>query len=367
MVLHHSWVGTPAWQIARAVRRGETSASAVVADHLGHIRSADRGGRALRVLRAAEALAEAEAVDDQGTLGMLPLAGVPVLVTDQTPVAGLPRPGEPDGQVADRDHEIVRRLRGAGALIIGVAGAGSDEEPPNADRGCAVAVAAGVAPLALAPDRRGGLRRSAAACGLVGVVPEVNDTAHPPCGVVATTVADAALGLAVASGRDPGPLPGPGRLRVVVAGPVLNTRWPDRTSAETLRIVARALVDLGHDTVVARPPALTRYTVAPRPGDARKRFAQWLTEGGWDVLVRTGTSMSHPPSPPGLATVTIPVGVRADGRPNAIQLIAGPQSQVPALSLAAQLELLAPWRHTSGWQQDELEVGVAPQRATSPG
>jgi Asp-tRNA(Asn)/Glu-tRNA(Gln) amidotransferase A subunit family amidase len=247
-------------------------------------------------------------------------------------------------------------------LIIGVTGTGGDDETQNAD--CAIAVAAGVAPLALAPDRRGGLRRSAAACGLVGVVPEVNDaTADPPCGVVATTVADAALGLAVASGRDPGPLPGPGRLRVVVAGPVLNTRWPDRTSADALRVVARALVDLGHDTVVARPPGLTRYAVAPRTGDARRRFAQWLTEGGWDVLVRTG-SAAGPPSPPGLATVTIPVGVRADGRPNAVQLIAGPRSQVPALSLAAQLELLAPWRHPPGWQQDELEVG---QRATSPG
>jgi amidase len=332
------------------------------------------------MLRAAEALAEAEAVDDQGTLGLLPLAGVPVLVTDETPVAGLACAGGPAGvTVADRDHEIVRRLRGSGALIIGVTGAEGDAEP--GDRGCAAAaaaVAAGVAPLALAPDRHGDLRRSAVAGGLVGVVPEASDeAADPPCGVIATTVADAALGLAVTSGRDPAPLPGPGRLRVVMAGPVLNSRWPDRASAEALRIVARALVDLGHDTVVARPPGLARYAVAPRPpGDARRRLAHWLSEGRWDVLVRPA-SVAGPPSPPGLATVTIPVGRRADGHPNAIQLIAGPQSQVPTLALAAQLELLAPWRRNGTGAEEPAGgpwagnppsgSGVLPLRASAQG
>src|SRR4051812_1353548 len=79
-MLHRSttWVGATAREIAHAVRRGDTTATAVVADHLDSIRAYDRIVGAFREVRAAEAIAEAEIVDDQPDLANLALAGVPV-------------------------------------------------------------------------------------------------------------------------------------------------------------------------------------------------------------------------------------------------------------------------------------------------
>src|SRR5215218_10721170 len=85
-----SWVGATAKQIARAVRRGDTSATQVVADHLEQIAISDPELRAFRVVRGGEAMTEAEKVDDQDDLSNLPLAGVPVAVKENTAVAGLP-------------------------------------------------------------------------------------------------------------------------------------------------------------------------------------------------------------------------------------------------------------------------------------
>src|SRR5688572_22490208 len=90
MHANYSWVGATAERIAAAVQRGDTTATVVLAEHLAHGRVADRILDALRILRDVEALGEAEAVDDQPDLGHLPLAGVPVVVTEDTPVAGLP-------------------------------------------------------------------------------------------------------------------------------------------------------------------------------------------------------------------------------------------------------------------------------------
>src|ERR671933_10090 len=118
-----TWVGATAKQIARAVRRGDATATQVVADHLEQIAISDPSLRAFRVVRAGEAIAEAEKVDEQEDLANLPLAGVPVAVKENTPLAGLPvwhgsagaRPA-----VAEKDDEVVRRLRGAGAVVVGV-------------------------------------------------------------------------------------------------------------------------------------------------------------------------------------------------------------------------------------------------------
>src|SRR5918912_1560829 len=110
-----TWVGATAKQIARAVRRGDVSATQVVADHLEQ--------NAFRVIRAGEAIAEAEQVDEQEDLANLPLAGVPVAVKENTPVAGLPvwhGSAAARNPVAEKDHEVVRRLRGAGAVVIGL-------------------------------------------------------------------------------------------------------------------------------------------------------------------------------------------------------------------------------------------------------
>ena len=51
-----TWVGVSAKEIARAVRRGDTSATEVVADHLDSIRSYDRILNAFREVRAGAAI-----------------------------------------------------------------------------------------------------------------------------------------------------------------------------------------------------------------------------------------------------------------------------------------------------------------------
>ena len=118
-----TWVGATAKQIARAVRRGDTTATRVVADHLDQIAITDPSLDAFRVVRSGEAITEAEKVDDQEDLANLPLAGVPVAVKENTAVAGLPTwsgSAAARGPVAEEDHEVVRRLRGAGAVVVGV-------------------------------------------------------------------------------------------------------------------------------------------------------------------------------------------------------------------------------------------------------
>ena len=134
--------------------------------------------------------------------------------------------------VARHDHEIVRRLRGAGAVVLGtgrqladgtvrvgrhrpgkhaVNGGRwapitrnpwrGDRTPGGASAGSAAAVAAGVVPLAHASS---GVGSSAASCGLIGLTPGLDldaifaDQDGVDRGIIATTVADAALGHAVA-------------------------------------------------------------------------------------------------------------------------------------------------------------------------
>ncbi|PZM96043.1 MAG: amidase, partial [Actinobacteria bacterium] len=180
-----TWVGATAKQMARAVRRGDTSATRVVADHLDHIAVADKTLSAFRTLRSGEAIVEAEKVDEQEDLRNLPLAGVPVAVKENIAVAGLPTwngSAAARSQVAQEDHEIVRRLRGAGAVVVGVTRmpelgiwALTDDEtaitrnpwcvdrtPGVSSGGAAAAVASGMVPIAHGNDGFGSVRIPAA-------------------------------------------------------------------------------------------------------------------------------------------------------------------------------------------------------------
>src|SRR5258706_6603151 len=115
------WVGATAKETSRAVRRGDTSATQVLADHLDYIRAHNDVVNALRLIRP-EAVAEAEAVDEQEDLGNLPLAGVPIAGKENTAVAGLPTwsgSAAARTRVAEADHQGVRRLRRARAVVVG--------------------------------------------------------------------------------------------------------------------------------------------------------------------------------------------------------------------------------------------------------
>lgn len=281
------WVGASAKEIARAVRRGDVSATQVIADHLEYIRAHDRVVNAFRVVRGGEAAAEAEQVDEQDDLAGAVLAGVPVAVKENTAVTGVPTwngSAAVRGPVAEVDHEVVRRLRGAGAVVIGTSRMPemglwgttddatavtrnpwrTDRSPGGSSGGSAAAVAAGLVPLAHGTDGLGSVRIPAACCGIVGFKP---GRGVVPChlgaedwfglvehGILATSVADAAVGFAVLAGARPTRLTEPSRLRVAVSlrSPITGVR-PDAANREAVANTARLLVGVGHDTVRADP------------------------------------------------------------------------------------------------------------------
>jgi len=441
-------VGSTAKQIARAVRRGDTSATQVVADHLEQIAISDPELHAFRVVRAGEAMTEAEKVDDQEDLANLPLAGVPVAVKENTAVAGLPTwNGSVAARtaVAEEDHEVVRRLRGAGAVVVGVTRMPEmglwavtdsadeatrnpwalDRTPGGSSGGAAAAVAAGLVPMAQCNDGLGSIRIPAACCGLVGLKPGSGVVPRDlgsgwyglvENGVLTTSVADAAVGFAVLAGRRPEKLTEPGKLRVGVSlrSPVAGVR-PDEPNRSAVSTAAKLLVDAGHDTVTAEPrytQALSAavvatwlssaYLEAERLGLDRKAlqprtrhhvrlgklahnrgFVKDSQRENWreaairffadrniDVLLTpalAGTppaagghasgswrrSMSvnvryAPYQAPwnfsGLPAIVVPVGVRPDGLPLAVQLVGPPDSELLLLAIAGQFEIQNPWQ-----------------------
>lgn len=280
------WIGATAKDIARAVRRGDTSATQVVADHLDHIRAHEARLGALRAVRPAEALAEAEQVDKQEDLSGAWLAGVPVVVKEYTPVAGLPvwhGSAATRGPVAEADHEVVRRLRGAGAVVVGTSRMPEfglwattddadgvarnpwhrDRTPGGSSGGAAAAVAAGLVPVAHGTDGLGSVRIPAACCGLVGLKPGRGVVPRElgagdwfglvEHGVLATTVADAAVTFAVLAGQRPQPLTQPGRLRVAVSVTNASGLPPDAANRSAVTRAGRVLAAAGHDLRHADP------------------------------------------------------------------------------------------------------------------
>ena len=302
--------GRPATEIAAAVREGELSAVDVVRVHLAHIEEVEPRIGAFRVVRAEAALAEAAAVDAAPDRAELPLAGVPVAIKDNVPVAGeVMTDGSAAGnpEPATEDHPVVARLRAAGAVVVGITRVpelclyGTTDGPGTVTRnpwdtalsaagssgGSAAAVAAGCVPIAHGNDGLGSLRLPAAACGLVtlkpgrGVVPAdigaEGWSGMAQNGALATTVADLALAHAVMAEEPPGPLTDPGRpLRIAVStrSPVPGARPDGPTRAAVERVVA--LLEAAGHIVVRRDPAVP-------PGAAAGAIARWLAGADADV------------------------------------------------------------------------------------
>lgn len=278
-----------ATEIAAEVRAGRTTAVAEVEATLQRITDRDPAIGAFQVVRAERARAEAAAVDARPDRFSLPLAGVPVAVKDNVPVEGEPmRNGSlatsPEPQ--PHSHEVVTRLRRAGAVVVGLTRVpelcvfGTSDSPFGVTRnpldtrrspggssgGSAAAVAAGMVTVAHGNDGMGSLRIPAACTGLVGfkpgtgVVPWGEEpgwfglSEHGP---LATTVDDAALLLSVLAG-DPAlavPLDTvPLRIAASTVAPVPLTAV-HASYVRAVEIAADALRAAGHHTTRADPPA----------------------------------------------------------------------------------------------------------------
>jgi amidase len=303
-------VGLTATELAARVRSGGLSAVDVVRAHLHHLAGAESRIGAFRVVRTDAALAEAAAVDASPQRAGLPLAGVPVAVKDNVALAGEVTTDGSRAHVpspATADHPVVARLRAAGAVVVGVTrvpelcvfaatdGPGTvtrnpwdtARSPAGSSGGSAAAVAAGVVPLAHGNDGMGSLRLPAAACGLVtlkpgsGVVPAGigadSWSGMAENGLLATTVADLALGLAVLAGTPPQPPAAPaGPLRIAVStrSPVPGVRL-DAPGRAAVDAVVAALQASGHE-VVHRDPVVT-------PAAALGTVARWLAGADADA------------------------------------------------------------------------------------
>lgn len=333
---------------ARAVRDGLHTARAGVEHALARIAALDPDVNAFARVFADRARAEADELDrDPDRLARLPLAGVPVAVKGDIALKGVATSfgGRTNRYAAPEDAEVVRRLRAAGAIVVGTtvmpefgqfawshsATEGTTHNPWDPRRspggsscGSAVAVATGMVPLALGSDAGGSVRIPAACCGVVGLKPTRGRVSTAPdkeiwvalggFGPITGTVRDAQLALGVMAGNTAGdrwrwPIDGD-RLRFDVAHPPAPSDGDD----SPLRI---GVIDTPCDPGVSVHP------------DAARSFTGWV-----DALSRSGVSITHLPRqrlPGRLAMFAqMDIGIRA------------------SLASVDRPELAEPWTRTIG-------------------
>ncbi|TCN56893.1 amidase [Rhodococcus sp. SMB37] len=288
---------------AAALDTGTTTSVELVRDALDRIDASRSTLNAFRVVRREAALAEAAEADRRRARGEhAPLLGVPIAIKDDTDIAGETTVFGCPGDFPARQHdaEVVRRLRDAGAVVVGKTHSSEvgqwpltgnptyghtrnpwsrDHTPGGSSGGSAAAVAAGLVPAALGSDGAGSVRIPAAWTNLVGIKPQrgrISMWPHPEAfhgltthGPLARTVADAALLLDAVSGNRPGDLHrrdpmrvsdavgrDPGRLRIAFSLKLPFTATPRRLDPQVrtrTAALATTLRDLGHEVVLADP------------------------------------------------------------------------------------------------------------------
>jgi amidase len=289
-------------RLAEMVRAKEVSPSDLVELYLERIARMEPKLNAYRVVLADQAWADAKRAEERLAAGEeAPLLGVPVAIKDNIDYAGeLTTHGTAAyGAPATEDSLVVRKLRDAGAIILGktnlpeLAIYGFTESPTWGDTrnpwdpsrtcggssgGSGVATAAGMCAIAHATDGAGSIRYPSAYCGLFGLKPQRNRVSLSPdrehwhglsvSGCVSRSVVDTALYLDVMSGAEKGdfdaPPPlerslveaaraAPGKLRIACT---TKTILPVPKADEILsgyQETAELLRSLGHQVSEAAP------------------------------------------------------------------------------------------------------------------
>ena len=290
----------PIADLAAMVSGGEISAAELVDVSLERIAALDPELGAFAQVDADGARAAAAAIAPGDPR---PFAGVPIAIKNNRAVQGLRLTQGcrlMDSFVAPYDHNVVRRLRAAGFVVVGTttlpeygilpvseaALFGPTRNPWDHGRtpggssgGSAAAVAAGMVPVAHGNDGGGSIRIPAACCGLVGLKPARNRTSAAPelgesvlvsDGVLTRTVADTAALLDVLAGYETGDWswapppaepfataadrpPGPLRIALTTAPPIADAAV-DAACADAAHRAARLLEELGHTVEEVTPP-----------------------------------------------------------------------------------------------------------------
>ena len=220
------------------VRRREISPVEITQDCLNRIEKLNPALNAFITVMAESALAGARAAEAEIARGEWrgPLHGIPIALKDLIDTAGVRTTAASalyKDRVPEQDAEVVRRLRQAGAVIVGknnlhefayggsslVSYFGDVHNPWDVGRiaggssgGSAAAVVASLAYAAIGTDTAGSIREPAALCGCVGLKPtygRVSSRGVIPLslsldhvGPLAATVADAAIALQAIAGYD---------------------------------------------------------------------------------------------------------------------------------------------------------------------
>jgi amidase len=282
---------------------GSVTSVELVRQSLNAIEASQPTLNAFRVVLRKQALADAARADRKRAAGQqAPLLGVPIAIKDDVDVAGVPTMFGAAGRVplATADAEVVRRLRTAGAVIVGKTNTcelgqwpftsgpafghtrnpwSRNHTPGGSSGGGAAAVAAGLVTAAIGSDGAGSVRIPAAWTHLVGIKPQRGRISTWPLpeafngiavnGVLARTVTDAALLLDAASGNVDGDRHKPPPIQAAEAvgrapGPLkiaLSTKFPfnvfrPKLNPEirvALHAVGEQLTELGHTVVAADP------------------------------------------------------------------------------------------------------------------
>ena len=328
--------------LAGMIRERRATAGEVVAALLSRIEQVNGELNAVVQLAAQRARTEAEAADAQLARGEArgPLHGVPITIKDSLDTAGIVSTGGTTGRrefVPGRDATVVRRLRDAGAIVLGKTNTpeltlsletdnqvyGRTNNPFDPARtsggssgGAAAIIASGGSPLDIGSDTGGSIRVPAHCCGITGLRPtsgRVPRTGHivpyglgsldslTTLGPMARAVEDLALTLPVISGvdwRDPSVVPFPledprevdcTRLRVAffIDNGIVT---PTAETAAAVERVANALSGGGGASALVALIDESRPDAVPRTMETFSRL--WSTYApGWraKLLQRAGT------------------------------------------------------------------------------
>ena len=232
----------PAWmsigELGQELSARRVSCVEIVRATLDRTNRLDKTLNSYITLLADAALAEAKVVDAEISKGQYrgPLHGIPVAIKDHIDTAGVRTTAGAKSRITNiptTDAAVVRRVKRAGAVIIGKAnmnkfadGESGDNpdfgriknpwntqySPGGSSSGAGAQVAAGLVPLSIGSDNGGSVRIPAALCGVVGlkpthgrislegIFPRLYSLDHP--GPLTRSVADCAIALQVLAGHD---------------------------------------------------------------------------------------------------------------------------------------------------------------------